>query len=772
MKTEWLTKQEPDPNATSRSIRVAFVAAFIVLSFEVIAHRQLLYVSYTLQAATILSIAIMGIAFGGMLAYYTQRLPAQRVGALSSAVLGFSLLANVVAFPFLGEYLIYGIALLILPFVAGGLLIAQSFILGDTSRVYFLDLLGASLGVFGAALLLPFVMEEGAQFLLAALALTTPLIFADPRQDPVFKTIRIVSAVAAAGCVIFALLNLKIGFYNIAIDTHAARIIPLKVFNGLAKAHDPQVLYSASSLAGRTDIVSSRRSETGRARYKVWENANTTDTLRPAGVDIYQWDCRMPNNAVLGPKASTFIIGTSGEGVMKSARYLGGRVDGVEINPGVHRLVSGPAAELCGNCYDDVNVTIGDGRTFLERTDGVYEQITMMNAHIGRGTSGGREADPEFIHTREAIELYLDHLSDRGVINWEEPARSNEGHRVTGRLIATAMDVLRERGSKNPGDHIVVFEWGSNSTYDQLLIRKKPWPAETLVAVQEWLAKLPNIDSGVDGPFSCRVNLFYSPDQPNLDNSLAKLIRGEFTGWANVVHTPITDDKPFPFDVHLSRTALHDALFILLGISALLVFVPLGLIVVRAQVPRQQLLAPIGVAAVLGLGYLLIEVVFMQHLQILLGSPVFTFIIVLGGMLASSGLGGLLARPGTKLWLAGLILLPLLLGAQIWIVPLFNDLALQGGLLVRVAAALAIVAPCAFLMGIPLPSVMELAKQRFGAEFAALLYGVNGGLAAFGMVASFQLSVRYGFTGTYVFGCGLYLVGAALLLVFAKLSQK
>ncbi|MBT3219160.1 MAG: hypothetical protein HN348_08720, partial [Proteobacteria bacterium] len=417
MSAEWPTKQEPDPNATSRSIRVAFVAAFIVLGFEVLAHRQLLYISATLEAATILSIAIMGIAGGGMLAYYGQKWPAQRVGALSSAALGFGVLANVVAFPFLGEYLIYAIVLLIIPFVAGGLLIAQSFVLGNTARVYFLDLLGASLGVASAAVILPFVLEEGAQFLLAALALMMPVIFGDPKMDRVFGAIKLVSTTAAGGCVVFALLNLHFGFYNIAIDTHAAQLTELKVFNSLARATDPRVLFSASSLAGRTDVVSSRRSPEGALRVKVWENANTTDTLRNLGVEVYKWDCRMPPNEVMGPDVDTFIIGTSGEGVLKSARRLGGRVDGVEINPGVHRLISGPAAQLCANCYDDVNVTIGDGRTFLERTDRVYDQITMMNAHIGRGTSGGREADPEFIHTKAAINLYFDHLSDRGIIN-------------------------------------------------------------------------------------------------------------------------------------------------------------------------------------------------------------------------------------------------------------------------------------------------------------------------------------------------------------------
>ncbi len=756
-----------DSQLASRAIRVAFLAAFTVLGFEVLAHRQLLYVSQTLTAATILSIAILGIAAGGISAYYVREMDVGRVSAAAAIGLGAGVALNFVAFPFLGEYLIYAIPLLIVPFAAGGLLIAQSFVVGDTSKVYLVDLVGASLGAVCTASLLPFIREEGAQAVLAGVALLVPLMTGVPSDARRLGALRWLCAALGLASFAFAAANHVGNFYNIATDTAAHQRTQQKLFNRLGIYHDVEVLWSASSIAGRTDIAKYRKSPNGPFAFTVWENGNTTDTLRPQGPEAYRWDPRMPPNSVLGPDVDTFIIGTSGEGVLKSARLTGGLVHGVEINPAVHRLVGGPAAELCGGCYDDVEVTIGDGRTFLERTDRVYDQITMMNSHIGRGTSGGREADPEFIHTKEAMHLYFDRLSDRGIINWEEPARSNDKHRVTGRLISTALEVLRERGAADPQAHILAFQWKGNSAYDQLLVRKTPWPEESLAAAREWFAKLPKVRPRKNGPIRCEIKVLWAPDQRDLKNNLAKHIRGEPV-WPEVVRQPITDDKPFPFDVSPYRDDLNASVWLLLGVSALLVLIPLGLILWKSKVRRIELVAPIGVAGLLGLGYLLIEVVFMQQLQILLGSPVFAFVLVLGGMLAFSGVGGLLARPGRASWIAGLVALPVVLGAQIWAIPWVSSLAMPAPLWARVLTALAVVAPCSLLMGIPLPSVMELAKQRFGAEFAALLYGVNGGLAAFGLVATFQLSVRFGFSGAYLFGCGLYLGACALLLAFYR----
>jgi len=750
-----------DPQRASRAIRVAFAAAFTVLGFEVLAHRQLLYVSQTLEATTILSIAIMGIAAGGIAAFYTRNLDGEKVNSAAALGLAAGVLLNFLSFPFLGEYLVYAIPLLIVPFAAGGLLIAQSFIVGDTSKVYMFDLIGASLGAVGTASLLPWIGEEGAQAVLAAFALCVPFIAG--------SSLWRVSAGLAFACLAFAFANLDLSLYNIATDTAAHQRTKRKLFNKLAKYRDVTLLHSASSIAGRSDIVTyHKRKDSPRFSFTVWENGNTTDTLRPWGLEAYRWDPRIPPNTVMGPDVDTFIIGTSGEGVLKSARLTGGVVHGVEINPAVHRLVSGPASEYCLGCYDDVEVTIGDGRTFLERTDHVYDQITMMNSHIGRGTSGGREADPEFIHTKEAVSLYLDRLSDRGIINWEEPARSNSSHRVTARLISTAMAALQERGATDPAAHILVFEWSGSSSYDQLLVRKTPWPDDALEAARDWFERLPKVQPGVNGPIRCDIQVLWSPDERDLDTRIAKHVRGEKSGWPDIVRQPVTDDKPFPFDVTTYHDDLNTALALVLGLSTVLVLIPLGLILWRSKVQRVQLVAPIVVSGLLGLGYLLIEVVFMQQLQILLGSPVFSFVLVLGGMLAFSGIGGLLARPGRGFWTAGLVALPILLAVQVVAIPVVSAMALQAPLAARVAVALAIVAPCSLLMGIPLPSVMALAKDRFGDEFAALLYGINGGLAAFGLLLTYHISIRFGFSAAYLFGCFLYLGATGILLVFYR----
>ena len=123
----------------------------------------------------------------------------------------------------------------------------------------------------------------------------------------------------------------------------------------------------------------------------------------------------------------------------------------------------------------------------------------------------------------------------------------------------------------------------------------------------------------------------------------------------------ITDDRPFPFDVTNSRPHFFNILLPVVLLTLLLGFLPVLLLLVFARERKTAgavsvfktnpvwSISALLYFALLGLGYLIIEVVLIQSLQIFLGMPVLTLAVVLAAMLLFSGLGSLLtAKLGHK----------------------------------------------------------------------------------------------------------------------------
>ncbi len=475
-----------DPPSDRRWVRGAFWASFIMLGFEVLTYRQLQYVGKYLETAKVISIAIMGIAVGSIGALAARRWGPERAATVASTGLGLVVLANVVAFPLLGAHLTSATPLLLLPFLCGGALVALSFTEAPTGRVYLYDLVGAGFGVAAVGALLPTVGEEGAHAIWAALALLTPWAF-----EVRGKTGWLRATHVAGGGIAVLLVGFAIGnsspqgrWYNIAIHTRAAGSARSKVFNRSSRLKGRKIVHSLSSLAGRTDLL-----RVGR-RANNYENGKQVDLIRKNKWQTYVWDPRVPRG-VFPDNPDVFIIGTAGEGILKSVRALEANIYGAEINPATYELLSGPQAALCGHCYDGIKPVMGDGRTVLAGTDRRFDMITMLNSHVAKVSKS--PASVEFIYTQEALELFLSRLKPTGVINLEELFFSKRKRprtaRMTRRIVATAAAALKARGADNPSDHIVVFRWKSVGHYDQILIRKTPWDAGSLSKVRAWLER-------------------------------------------------------------------------------------------------------------------------------------------------------------------------------------------------------------------------------------------------------------------------------------------
>ena len=733
---------------------------FTIIFLQIILFRLLTIFGDYLTANSVISIALLGIAVGGLIGASTAQqtpVPAMITASLLlpvSILVAFGTSVRLMDSPFLASIL------LMLPFVCSSVVITIALVRIHSHLVYCTDLLGAALGAVLVSSVFSYFREEsGLLFLGAFTALTAGCFIM------VYPTRRVRSGllvVALAGCVGFT----AFGILNLHAD--GLNIVRTKIHKRYPKA---DVLFSRSSFVGRYDVVRRKPDHKSVAAY---ENGRITDNMRRRPTEQYQIDPRVPHTLMKDP--DILILGLSGDAITKTAKALGRHVYGVEINPAVVQLQTNELVPFNANSYEHINVAVMDGRSYVEQSDRQFDMITLMNAHSARGRTAGRAPSPEYLDTREAIESYLDHLTDRGIVIVEEPVSRPRREPPVWKLLVTMRQVLLDRGSPDPAQHFFVFQWRTKrNNYMQILMKKRPFSAEEIARLKQWLHDVDHIKAIEArlgrrmGPIRSRTTLLHTPDE-TLTTNYARILRGEvdsaFLQARNLLVT--TDDRPFHFDVdpaHPELKAAYGRTFLLTLLLApfLLFFLTQHRADLRSALPY------VFVVVLTGMGYFLIEVVLIQRYTIFLGSPVVTFTTVLGTLLLFSGLGSLwsghIGRVGLYSTLGAILVL--LMIHQWMIPPLFPRVA-SYSLAGKTALTVLVLAPLAFCMGVPFPFVLRTGKVRFTASAAALLFAINAAASALAVPLSLNLSLAYGFQATFHTAIFLYVVIGLSLLALQK----
>lgn len=169
--------------------------------------------------------------------------------------------------------------------------------------------------------------------------------------------------------------------------------------------------------------------------------------------------------------------------------------------------------------------------------------------------------------------------------------------------------------------------------------------------------------------------------------------------------------------------------------------------------------------ACLGLGFILIEVAFIQLFTKLIGFPTHAFVAVVFTMLVSAGIGSgvsmRLTGSGPHRWrmvFLGIIAYGLVFAAFYRTV---FDASLGLPLSGRLAVAVALIAPFGFLLGMPFPLGVERLSRRSG-EAVAWAWAVNGFFTVVGGYLTILISIKYGFTVALYLAVAIY--GLAYLM--------
>lgn len=680
----------------------------------------------------------------------------------------------------------------VVPFYFAGLALGLLFTRGSASvnRLYAFDLLGAGLGCGAIALVLPVFGGAGAVVIAAAVGLLASVVFG-------WNEARRVALAAGAGviaCLILASVAETALPLTITANKHSFPVKPTftawNIFSRIDFLDLPQNASRARPEVGF--VIDAGTAFTSIPDLEPDFRAVMVTMKKPMDFDTQV--------AYLGRnKPSVLIIGSgAGSQVLDAVQYGASNITAIDINPTINDTITHRFKDRWGGLFDHpgVQLVTAEGRSFVRRSQDKYDAIisehTISNSAIA---SGALALTENYVLTREAFEDYYNHLSPEGIIFFTRPQNQ------VLRLFATGREVLEKHGVTDIGAHFYAFGGrpGTNSRtarfnrfFAGFLIKKAAFTADEVKAITAFL--------GADKPDG-EVASLYTPLDPQTGTIYQRLLNSKdldatYAESTDII-SPATDNQPF-FNQHvrwsaiglqtitdlfrqgrMGRMALEDRpvaevtlivlLFQTILIAGILIVLPLLFF------KREDLRAPgrgriLVYFSALGLGFIFIEVVFLQHFMLFLGQPVYTFAVVLAGLLMFTGLGAYLSdllngSPRARLRRIIPALL-VLLAVTAWLTPAIFNLALGLPLAARVALALAMIAPLGILLGMPFPTGIRIV----GAEAPGLVpwaWGINGFFTVIGTILALMSAMIVGFLAVLVMA-GLCYVLAWFALAWGR----
>jgi len=475
--------------------------------------------------------------------------------------------------------------------------------------------------------------------------------------------------------------------------------------------------------------------------------------------------------------------------------------------------------------YDDSRVTVvtEPPRTYLRRSDEKFDLLHLPLTQPYRPVSSGAYSLVEdYLHTVEAFGEYLAHLDDDGILIVTRWLQTPPSESV--RTLALIGEALRRTGS-DPLSSVAAFRGVQTGTFlvkpSGFSADEMEGVRQFCVERRFDLVAGPGV-----GPADLnRYNVLQEPTYAQLFGDLLASDDPDlfYRGYEFAV-SPTTDDRPFFF--HFFRWQQTPAVlqslgkswqpfggsgvFVLAALLGLALVASLVLIagplLVRpkgcqhdlsvpgrhsARVPRDSAMSAVRgrggspgqedvstsartrraesarwrsfvYFALLGLGYMLVEIPLIQRSILFLGQPVYAMTCVLFTLLLFSGLGSIAApRLPHRLTLGALV-------AVIVLYPLFLPALFQMtlGLTLgwRCAVAVLAVAPAGFLMGVPFPKGIGLLRRQ-SPHLIPWAWAVNGCASVLGSILAAMGAMWQGFGAVQVAGSACY--AAALVSVWA-----
>lgn len=504
---------------------------------------------------------------------------------------------------------------------------------------------------------------------------------------------------------------------------------------------------------------------------------------------------------------NTLVIGSGGGEDVLIALAGGSRnITAVELNP----LIISKTKEFgrsAGNLYErkEVNVFIDDGRRYISSSNSNYDIITIKLVDSWAAQlAGGYALSENYLYTVEAFRQYLQHLDKANgmmvMVRW-----NIELPRLMPLLVESLISETGKSAQEISKQMIVVenrpglyFGANDNRTIYPVIVmlKNKPFTQSEISLVTDRVREndaqvfvIPGVH--VQPPYDKLLmtsgNLEKSEDQKKSKGQ--DVVENENIE-AIIELKPPTDDSPFFF----AREKIPGQMIILL-VTVLSVSGVLALLLVYYSKMNKIHLASSSLSWLsvlfvifIGLGFMVIEITFIQKFLLLLGTPIMALTVIVFSILVSSGMGAYLSgklfrgSPQKGMIISIPLLITIILIYYSFLQEIINsNIALE--IQYRIGLTFALLSPAGLLMGFQFPSIIrmtslyakkqtvQLCETENQHEDVTLLWGVNVIASVIGTVLTAILSMIIGFSGNLLVGAGLYF-GGYLVIIISLMRAK
>jgi len=794
-----------------RLLLATLLVSAAAIGYEILLMRVLSIVQWHHFAYMIISLALLGYgASGTAIALLKNVLEPRFEIAFATSSLLFST-TMVIAFvagqhvpfnaleivwdatQFLNLMLIYLVFFVPFFFAAGCIGLALTCRSDAIHRIYFFDLFGAGIGAIVIIALLFVLAPQTALLVLAVLPLAGSMLLPEIRH-------RLVTLIQLLW---FATLGMAA-----ATGWPALQISEYKGLPQALQVVDSRVMSETSGPLGLVTVVDS---PTVPIRHAPGLSFNTRHippeqlavfTDADAMSTITRYDGELDALAYLGDVTSALpyqlfdapnvlILGAgTGSDVLLALYHGAHRVDAVELNPQMARLVIETHAGFAGPVYDDrrVKLHIDEARGFVARNDRQYDLIHIgLLDSFGASGAGVQSLNESYLYTVEALLAYLDDLRPGGLIaitRWIRlPPRDSL------KLLATAIEALERRSVEHPGSRLAMIRSWNTST---LLVSNGEFSSEDIAAIREFSRTRSFDIAWHPGVQESDVNRFNVLDDAFVFEGATALLgvnADDYLDRYKFSVGPATDDRPYFFhffrwrslpEVMRLRTAGGAGLIewgYLILVATLLQAVVIGLVLILLPLTRRSRTWPRSITGrfggyflLLGLAFLFVEMSFIQKFILFLSHPLYAVAVVLSGFLAFAGLGSAYsvrvtqharARGRSPVVLAVMAITFLAILYILLLPVLFRECV---GLpdVAKVMISIALIAPLAFFMGMPFPLGLKHVAG-IAPNFVAWAWGINGFASVVSAVLATLLAIEFGFTVVIVAALACYMLAAMLI---------
>jgi SAM-dependent methyltransferase len=681
-------------------------------------------------------------------------------------------------------------AVIAVPFFFSGVVVCLSLTRTPlpVGRVYFADLLGAAVGCLASVILLKTIDAPSGIFVISALLFLGAASYASYAGDR--SRVR-KSWLFALAMLLISGLNAST-LYGIQPIWSKAKLdvrnnVLAEVWNPISKVRAHKPVTTLAHMWGPSPRAP-----------QVFMEQIGLNIDNDAGTPIMRFNGDLKPFAYLRYDVTSLGAGLRAGGTAAIIGVGGGRdvincavngfhrIIGIEVNSAIVDLDTKRLEWFSGfSKIPNFEMHNDEGRSYLTRSDEKFDLIQASLVDTWAATSAGALTLSEnSLYTVDAWQIFDRHLRPGGLITFSRWYGGGESAQ-TYRLFSVAWAMLLKEGVTDPSRNIALVE-SEDPSWDKIrvatiLVSNQPLTPEDLRKIQSVADEMEFKVLFLPGQETAVPELRTIAAARTIEDLALLRNNAEFD------YSPVFDQSPYFFNVvriwnvpRLLKEGGHGAdlqalLFVVAFMLAALTLVVLTIVLpLKRWATRQSQAAPPRVGGIayfvgIGVGFMLVEMAMMQQLSIFLGHPIYSLVLVLTGLILSSGVGSLVSdqlplASNAASRVPALAVTVILILYSVVAIPVIHRFIAET-LWQRALLSLALVVPCGFFMGFCFPVGLRWMSTLDQQENLPWMWAINGAAATLGSFVAIVLSMETNIITCALAGAACYLLAAVVLPV-------